>query len=105
MDQPQPPLPPEPPSPWRNVLASFMRHRHMRGKPDEWIHVHRPSGGGGGGPDLGPWIKCAMYAIMGLIAWEILKWVIGVVTSVVSALFPFIIVGGVVLFVLNIARR
>ena len=97
MDQPQPPRtdPPKNTS-WHNTIATYMsRHiRHVRAASDEWIRVHRSGGGGssggGGNHNWGP-VLMVLGIIGGLwLIYGIVSWVIGIVETIVSALFAFL---------------
>ena len=97
MDQPQQPPITEPPkkdTSWKNVLASFMaRHRHIRAKRDEVVHVHRDGdtgGGGSGGGDGDGWWKLIKVAVVVLMGYLVVSWVIAVVQAIVNAVLAFL---------------
>ena len=73
----------------------FRKRRHIRAKPDEWIHVHR----GQQQPmkrnmELGEIIGCGIGIVLAaLMAWELIK-----------ALYPFLIIAGVIAAIVHFKK-
>lgn len=73
--QPPPETEPDNKSSWKNVLAYFLRHRHINANNDEWFHVHRGSSGSGGG---GGWIMWILIIGGLVLAYMLFVWLVDV---------------------------
>jgi len=78
------------------------RHRHIRVKGDEVVHIHRGNDGGGGGGSGGDgdgwWmllkiLGClvVVYVLTSLII-TVFNWILGIITAILSVVIPIVAV-------------